>query len=225
MIASDSATVPTNVLLLAVFSRKYSHEFQTFLPVGEDTVYYNKDRSIVLNEEVLNDEVLADLGVKREELESTTAAEVGNIFTLKYKFSEPLGLEVNNKDGKRETVFMGCYGIGVSRVMGVIVEKYADDKGLVWPENIAPYKYYIIGIGEEGEKTATELEEASRNDVIVDDRDMRPGQKFADAELMGIPYRVVISDKTLANGEVEITERKTGESKMIKLDELKKEMK
>ena len=207
-----------------VFS-KYSHEFQTFLPVGEDTVYYNKDRSVVLNEEVLNDEVLADLGVKREELESTTAAEVGNIFTLKYKFSEPLGLEVNNKDGKRETVFMGCYGIGVSRVMGVIVEKYADDKGLVWPENIAPYKYYIIGIGEEGEKIAAELEEASRNDIIVDDRDMRPGQKFADAELMGIPYRVVISDKTLANGEVEITDRKSGESKMIKLDELRKEMK
>ena len=144
---------------------------------------------------------------------------------MKYKFSEPLGLEVNNKDGKRETVFMGCYGIGVSRVMGVIVEKYADDKGLVWPENIAPYKYYIIGIGEEGEKIAAELEEASRNDIIVDDRDMRPGQKFADAELMGIPYRVVISDKTLANGEVEITDRKTGESKMIKLDELRKEMK
>ena len=109
--------------------------------------------------------------------------------------------------------------------MGVIVEKYADDKGLVWPENIAPYKYYIIGIGEEGEKIAAELEEASRNNVIVDDRDMRPGQKFADAELMGIPYRVVISDKTLANGEVEITDRKTGESKMIKLDELRKEMK
>lgn len=206
-----------------VFS-KYSHEFQTFLPVGEDTVYYNKDRSVVLNEEVLNDEVLADLGVKREELESTTAAEVGNIFTLKYKFSEPLGLEINNKDGKRETVFMGCYGIGVSRVMGVIVEKYADDKGLVWPENIAPYKYYIIGIGEEGEKIAAELEEASRNDVIVDDRDMRPGQKFADAELMGIPYRVVISDKTLAEGKVEITERKTGESKMISIDELRKEI-
>lgn len=204
---------------------KYSHEFQTFLPVGEDTVYYNKDRSVVLNEEVLNDEVLADLGVKREELESTTAAEVGNIFTLKYKFSEPLGLEVNNKDGKRETVFMGCYGIGVSRVMGVIVEKYADDKGLVWPENLAPYKYYIIGIGEEGEKVANELEEFSKDNIIVDDRDMRPGQKFADAELMGIPYRVVISEKTLADNEVEITDRKTGESKIVSIDELRKEIK
>ena len=204
---------------------KYSHEFQTFLPVGEDTVYYNKDRSVVLNEEVLNDEVLADLGVKREELESTTAAEVGNIFTLKYKFSEPLGLEFNNKDGKRDTVFMGCYGIGVSRVMGVIVEKYSDDKGLVWPENLAPYKYYIIGIGEEGEKIASELEESDKENILLDNRDMRPGQKFADAELMGIPYRVVISDKTLAEGKVEITERKSGKSKMISVEELRKEIK
>ena len=204
---------------------KYSHEFQTFLPVGEDTVYFNKDRSVVLNEEVLNDEVLAELGVKREELESTTAAEVGNIFTLRYKYSEPLGLEYNNKDGKRETVFMGCYGIGVSRVMGVIVEKYADEKGLVWPENLAPYKYYIIGIGEAGEKIAAELEAKNRDDIILDNRDMRPGQKFADAELMGIPYRVVISEKTLKENSAEITNRKTGESKIISIDELRKEIK
>ena len=202
-----------------VFS-KYSHEFQTFLPVGEDTVYYNKDRSVVLNEEVLNDEVLADLGVKREELESTTAAEVGNIFTLKYKFSEPLGLEYNDKDGKRQTVFMGCYGIGVSRVMGVIVEKYSDDKGLIWPKNIAPYKYYVIGIGAEGTELAEKLEQDFPNDVIFDDRDLRPGQKFADAELMGIPYRIVISDKTLADGKVEVTERETGESKLYTIDDL-----
>lgn len=203
-----------------VFS-KYSHEFQTFLPVGEDKVYYNKDKSVVLNEEVLNDEVLKDLGVKREELSETTAAEVGNIFTLKYKFSEPLGLEFNDKDGKRQTVFMGCYGIGVSRVMGVIVEKYADEKGLVWPENIAPFKYYVIGIGEQGEKLAQEIHDKDTENVILDDRDMRPGQKFADSELMGIPYRIVISDKTLERGGAELTDRKTGEVKIVKLEEIK----
>jgi prolyl-tRNA synthetase len=202
---------------------KYSHEFQTFLPVGEDTVYFNKDRSVVLNEEVLNDEVLADLGVKREELESTTAAEVGNIFSLKYKFSEPLDLVFNDKNGERKTVFMGCYGIGISRVMGVVVEKYADDKGLVWPEEIAPYKYYIIGIGEKGEKIAKELHDKNPTNIILDDRDARPGQKFADAELMGIPYRVVISDKTLAEDSAEITDRKTGEVKTVKLADLKVE--
>ena len=164
---------------------------------------------------------MKDLGVKREELSETTAAEVGNIFTLKYKFSEPLGLEFNDKDGKRQTVFMGCYGIGVSRVMGVIVEKYADEKGLVWPENIAPFKYYVIGIGEQGEKLAQEIHDKDTENVILDDRDMRPGQKFADSELMGIPYRIVISDKTLEKGGAELTDRKTGEIKIVKLEEIK----
>ena len=203
-----------------VFS-KYSHEFQTILPVGEDTIYYNSDKSVVLNEEVLNDEVLNDLGVKREELESTAAAEVGNIFTLKYKYSEPLDLEYNSENGERKTVFMGSYGIGVSRVMGVIVEKFADDKGLIWPENIAPYKYYLIGIGATGEKIAKELHDKNPENCILDDRDLRPGEKFHDAELMGIPYRVVISDKTLEKDSVEITNRSTGETTILTLTELR----
>lgn len=203
-----------------VFS-KYSHEFQTVTPVGEDTIYYNQDKSVVLNEEVLNDEVLEEFNLKRDELEHTQAAEVGNIFTLKYKYSEPLGLEYNDKDGKRQTVFMGCYGIGVSRVMGVIVEKYADEKGLVWPENIAPYKYYIVPIGEQAMKIAEELHEKHRDEVILDDRDLRPGQKFTDSELMGIPYRVVISDKTLENDEVEMVERATGEKKVLPVAKLR----
>ncbi|MBQ3409837.1 prolyl-tRNA synthetase [Candidatus Saccharibacteria bacterium] len=203
-----------------VFS-KYSHEFQTILPVGEDTIYYNSDKSVVLNEEVLNDEVLSDLGVKREELESTSAAEVGNIFTLKYKYSEPLDLEYNNKAGERKTVFMGSYGIGVSRVMGVIVEKYGDEKGLVWPENIAPYKYYLIGIGEKGEQLAAELHDQDPDNCILDDRDLRPGEKFADADLSGIPYRIVISDKTLDKDSVEITTRENGQTKLLTIAELR----
>lgn len=201
-----------------VFS-KYSHEFQTITPVGEDTIYYNKDKSICLNEEVLNDEVLNDLGVKREELESTRAAEVGNIFTLGEKFSKPLGLEFTDKDGKRKPVFMGCYGIGVSRVMGVIVEQYADEKGLVWPESIAPYKYYLVPIGERAEKLACELEEKAPELIILDDRDARPGEKFADAELMGIPHRLVISDKTLENNEIEQVSRRDNEKRLLTIDE------
>ncbi|MBQ3429915.1 prolyl-tRNA synthetase [Candidatus Saccharibacteria bacterium] len=198
---------------------KYSHEYQTFLPVGEDTVYYNKDKSVVLNEEVLNDEVLNDLGVKREDLEKTTAAEVANIFTLKYKYSEPLGLEFTEKDGSRKTVFMGCYGIGISRVMGVIAEKFADEKGLVWPESVAPFKFYLIGIGEEGTKTAEEIYSKNPDLFLFDDRNARVGEKMADSELLGIPFRVVISDKTLAENSVEFTERKNGEKKLLKIDE------
>lgn len=193
-----------------VFS-KYSHEFQTIVGVGEDTIYFNQDKSVVLNEEVLNDEVLAELGVKREELQSAKAAEVGNIFTLKTKYSAPLGLEYMDKDGKKQPVIMGCYGIGISRVMGVIAEKFADDKGLVWPENVAPYKYQLIAIGEEGTKAAEKFYAKYANETLYDDRDLRPGEKFADAELMGMPYRVVISDKTLQDGKIEITDRRTGE--------------
>ncbi len=202
-----------------IFS-KYSHEFQTFLPVGEDDVYYNADRSVVLNKEVLNPETLADLGVKEEELSSTTAAEVGNIFKLKFKYSEPLGLKFSDEQNAQQVVYMGCYGIGVSRVMGVIVEKYADDKGLVWPEAVAPFKYHLIGIGENGLKRAEEFYVGHEDEVLFDDRDLRPGEKFADAELMGMPYRIVISDKTLAEDSAEVTDRRTGESKLVKLSEL-----
>lgn len=195
-----------------VFS-KYSHEFQTITEVGEDTIYFNEDKSVVLNEEVLNDAVLQDLGVRREDLQSARAAEVGNIFTLREKYSAPLDLVYNDKDGGRKTVFMGCYGIGVSRVMGVIAEKLADNKGLVWPENIAPYKYYLVNIGDKGTKRAEELYQNHSEDTLYDDRDLRPGEKFADAELLGIPYRVIVSSRNLEKGIIEVTKRATGETR------------
>ena len=204
---------------------KYSHEYQTVTPVGEDVIYMNKDKSIVLNEEVMNDEVLNDLKAKREDFTPVAAAEVGNIFTLRYKFSEPIGLKYDDQNGEKKTVFMGSYGIGVSRVMGVIAEKFADDKGLVWPENIAPFKYYVMGIGEKSEKIANDLHQAHSKKILLDDRDLRQGEKFVDAELMGIPYRVVISDKTLEDQAVEITERKTGKSKVVSIEEFKKMLK
>lgn len=198
---------------------KYSHEFQTLTDIGEDTIYYNADKSVVLNEEVLNDEVLAELGAKREELQQAKAAEVGNIFTLKTKYSAPLGLEYMAQDGTKQPVLMGCYGIGISRVMGVIAEKYADEKGLVWPEAVAPYKYYLIAIGDEGVKRAEELYCGHEEEILYDDRDLRPGEKFANADLIGLPYRVVISDKTLAEDAVEITDRRSGESRLCNLSQ------
>ena len=202
-----------------IFS-KFSHEYQTILPVGEDTIYYNKDKSLVLNKEVFTPEVLADFGAKTEDFTETRGAEVGNIFKLKFKYSEPLGLKYTTEDNKSEFVYMGCYGIGVSRVMGVIAEKFADDKGLVWPESVAPFKYYLVGIGEKGTLEAEKIYAKRQNEFLFDDRDVRPGEKFADAELMGIPYRVVISDKTLDKNAAEVTDRATGESKIVDLDKL-----
>ncbi len=195
---------------------KYSHEFQTILPVGEDTIYYNKNRTVALNKEVLNEETMKDLGVKRDELEETSAAEVGNIFKLKLKYSEPLNLKFVDQDNVQKDVYMGCYGIGISRLMGVIAEKFADDKGLVWPEAVAPFKYYLVGIGEAGTRRAEELYQENQDAILYDDRDVRTGEKFADAELMGIPYRIVISDKSLEAGSLEITDRKTGDTKLVK---------
>ncbi len=202
-----------------IFS-KYSHEYQTILPVGEDTIYYNQDKSVVLNKEVFDDEVLNDLGVKREDFTEDNGAEVGNIFKLKFKYSEPLGLSYTDEANSKQTVYMGCYGIGVSRVMGVIAEKYADDKGLVWPESVAPFRYHMIAIGDEAINKANAIYEANPDKILYDDRSLRPGEKFADAELMGIPYRLVISDKTLASGSAEVVSRKTGESRLVKLEEL-----
>ena len=199
---------------------KYSDEFQTLCEVGEDIIYLDREKGIAVNEEVYTDEVLADLGLDKSKLEQCKAAEVGNIFTLGYRFSDALDLCYNDEDGKRQKVFMGSYGIGPSRVMGVIAEKLSDDKGLVWPEEIAPYKYYIVGIGEKGEEMAAKLHDMAPEDIILDDRkNARTGEKFADAELMGIPYRVVISDKTLADNKVELKNRKTDETKLLTLDE------
>lgn len=204
---------------------KYSDEFQTLCEVGEDIIYLDREKGIAVNEEVYNDEVLADLGLDKSKLEQCKAAEVGNIFTLGYRFSDALDLTYNDADGKRQKVFMGSYGIGPSRVMGVIAEKLSDEHGLVWPEEIAPYKYYLIGIGEQGEKVANELHDKAPEDVILDDRkNARNGEKFADADLMGIPYRVVVSDKTLAENKVELKNRVTGETKLLTLAEFQNKL-
>ena len=115
---------------------------------------------------------------------------------------------------------MGSYGIGPSRVMGVIAEKLSDEKGLVWPEEIAPYKYYVVAIGDKAMEIAEDLHNKAPEQIIFDDRaDKRNGEKFADADLLGIPYRVVISDKTLANNEVEIKSRTSDEIKLLPLTE------
>ena len=199
---------------------KYSDEFQTLTDVGEDTIYLSREKKIAINQEVMSDETLDMLGLKREELEEVKAAEVGNIFPLGTRYSEPLGLTFNDENGERKHVYMGCYGIGPSRVMGVIAEKFSDDKGLIWPEAIAPYKYYLIGIGEQGIKKCAELHDKYPELILLDDRNARPGEKFADSELMGIPYRVVISDRTLAENQVEFSNRSTSTTSLLTVDEL-----
>ncbi len=205
----------------------FSHEFQTLSDVGEDTIYVHEGKGIAINQEVYTDEVLAELGVAKDELIEKTAVEVGNIFTLGTKFSEPLGLVYTDEAGNPQPVFMGSYGIGPSRLVGLLAEHFSDEKGLVWPENVAPFKVYLAPLGndEAVTKAADELYEqlTSQNvTVLYDDRDARPGEKFADADLMGIPYRVVVSAKTIAAGAHELKRRTEAEASAVSTEELLK---
>ncbi len=199
---------------------QFSHEFQTICDAGEDVVYLHRGKNIAVNEEVLDEENLAKLGMKRDELEEVKTAEVGNIFNFGTSKSDETDFAFTNADGKKQLVFLGSYGIGITRAMGVIAEKMSDDKGLVWDANIAPYHVYMATIGDvasEAEKLAEELSTAGV-EVLYDDRDVRPGEKFADADLMGIPHRIVISDRTLEQKSVEYKARINAEPKMIDRD-------
>ena len=204
---------------------QFSHEFQTICEAGEDIIYVHREKNIAINEEVLDDKTLADLGVKREELERVKSAEVGNIFNFGTQKSEDTDFVFTNEQGERQFVYLGSYGIGITRVMGVIAEKFADDRGLVWPEAVAPAKVYLARLGDTPDVTdiadSIYQELTSKNiAVLYDDRDVRAGEKFADADLLGIPYRVVISSKTVAANTFEVKARTSQESEHISRQEL-----
>lgn len=208
---------------------QFSHEFQTVSPIGEDTIYIDKKSKTAINQEVMNDETLTSLGLNKDDLEQVQGVEVGNIFTLGTKYSEPLGLRFTDKDGVSKPVFMGSYGIGVSRLVGLLAEHFADDRGLIWPENVAPFKVYLAQLGEEpevSELTQHLYDELGQKDITVlwDDRDERPGVKFADADLMGIPYRLVISQKTLQSGQFELKKRVSTEAELLDKESLIKKL-
>ena len=201
---------------------KFSHEFQTICEAGEDYIYLHRGKNIAVNEEVLDDAV-KELGIKRNELEKVKTAEVGNIFNFGTQKSEEMNLVFTGSDGVQHYAYMGSYGIGITRVMGVIVEKFADEKGLIWPENIAPARVYLVQIGEKSRAAADELYEtlgAQGVEVLYDERDERPGVKFADAELMGIPLRVTVSDRLLDGKKWEVAMRASGERQLLTTDEL-----
>lgn len=201
---------------------KFSHEFQTICDAGEDVIYLNREKNIAVNEEVIDD-AIKELGVAKDEFEKVKTAESGNIFNFGTQKTDELGLYFTDKDGTRQSLWIGSYGIGITRMMGVIAEKMSDDKGLVWPENIAPYKVYLVSIGEKGSAEADKLYDEFTKmgiEVLYDDRDERPGAKFADAELLGIPYRVTVSDRLVEAGEYELVTRVDGAQKALTHDQL-----
>lgn len=201
------------------FSR-FSDEFQVLSHVGEDTVYIDKDKKLAVNKEVYTDEVLTLLALDKKSLTEQRAVEVGNIFSLGSKYSDAFGLTYDDKHGKQKPIIMGCYGIGVSRLMGLIAEHFADNQGLVWPSNVAPFEVYLCRLGDSKEVTSAaddiydSLTKAGVG-VLYDDRDERPGEKFADADLLGLPYRLVASEKSLAAGGFELKKRSSKEVKVV----------
>lgn len=201
---------------------KFSHEFQTICDAGEDILYLHRGKNIAVNEEVLED-AIKELGINKNELEKVKSAEVGNIFNFGTDKSQQMGITFTGQDGKEHPIHLASYGIGITRVMGVIVEKISDDKGLVWPESIAPFAVYLVSIGEKGAAEADKLYDeliAKGVEVLYDDRDERPGTKFADSELLGIPHRITVSDRLLEKNQYEYTRRDSGETTILTHDEV-----
>ncbi len=217
---------------------KFSHEFQTICDVGEDIIYINKDDygkglemnlgRAAINKEIWTDDLKNDLGMK--DFVEKKAIEVGNIFTLGTKFSEPFDLKYKNEKGEDKSVFMGSYGIGLGRLMGTIVEILSDENGIIWPEEIAPFRVHLILLegknGGEIKNTADEVYQDLRKrgiEVLYDERErVSAGEKFADADLIGIPWRAVISEKTLKENKIEIKKRNNKEAKLADIKELVK---
>lgn len=200
-----------------VFSGDLSEEFQVECAAGEDTVFVSADGAFAINEEVATEENLAKFGIARADLSPKTCVEVGNIFHLGTKFSEPLGLTFNDgQGGPEKSVIMGCYGIGVSRLVGAVVEALGDEKGsMVWPDELAPFKVHLVALGvdEEVSSAARGIYDrlAARGvEALWDDRDLPAGQKLADADLIGCPVRVVVGRRSLERGVAEVVDRRAG---------------
>ena len=156
------------------------------------------------------------------QLEFQTAIEIGHIFKLETKYSAPLGATFLDEDGTEKPLVMGSYGIGPGRVLATIVEQSHDEHGIVWPRSVAPYDVHVValpGVEEQATEAAAALDAAGL-DVLLDDRDARAGEKFADADLIGLPFRVTVGKKTLDDGAVDVRDRKTGEERRVPIASL-----
>jgi len=203
---------------------KYSHEFQTACESGEDTIYFCNKCRVAVNKEIIEEQkICPECG--GSELETKKSIEVGNIFKLGTKFSVPFDLNYLDEKGGKKDVVMGCYGIGPSRALGTIVELYHDERGIIWPESIAPFTTHLIALGE-SEDVRAKAEDIYKElvakgiDVLFDDRDEMAGIKFADSDLLGIPYRVIVSEKALKENGVGLKKRSEKEEIIVSFDEV-----
>ncbi len=214
------------------FTKKFSHEFQVLTEAGEDKILTSPSWMYGQNSEVATlKEGDACPDHPMEKLEWSKGVEVGNIFDLGTKFAESFNFTVTDEAGERRTVLMGCYGIGVTRLVGTIVEACHDEQGIVWPKSVAPYHIELVSLRSKDEAIQSRINETALSlyedlgkqgvEVLWDDRvDASPGEKFADADLLGLPLRLVVSEKTLKEDSVEWKERLGGEMKLVKLEDV-----
>jgi prolyl-tRNA synthetase len=188
----------------------------------------DRGRKIAINQEVMSDEVTNQLGLDKSALEQVNAAEVGNIFSFGSSKTEQLGLKFTDENGQEKPVILGSYGIGVTRLMGVLAEHFADEHGLVWPEAVAPFKVYLARLGngqpviDAADRAYKELTEAGISVLYDDRRDASAGEMLTDADLMGLPLRIVVSDKTVASNTYELRKRRSSNIEQIPADQLVK---
>ncbi|MDP3971181.1 MAG: aminoacyl--tRNA ligase-related protein [bacterium] len=198
---------------------KYSHEYQAVSESGEDIIYVCQNCQLAINKEI-KDETPSCPECKGNEFQEESAIEVGNIFKLQTKYSEPFGLHYDDDMSKSHDVIMGCYGIGLSRLMGTIVEIYHDEKGIAWPEEVAPFKFHLINLNNnsvQSDEVYDSLQKAGFA-VLYDDRELSAGKKLQDADLIGLPYRLVVGSKS--DGKVEYKPRSSDEVELLPLNEM-----
>lgn len=204
---------------------KFSHEFQTLCDAGEDILFVSDDKKIAVNEEVLDD-AAKELGISKESLKPVKSAEVGNIFKFGTEKGEQMHVYYKDSDGTDKPIYLASYGVGITRVMGVLVEKLGDEKGIVWPKNVAPYQVHLILLNQQDPEVRDWAEgiyaslKKGGAEVLFDDRDVTTGHKFADSDLMGIPERVVVSKRGKEEGTFEVVARATGETVHMNEEEL-----
>lgn len=217
-----------------VFTMKFSHEFQIETPAGEDVILACPKCAFAQNAEIAKKDKGEPCPECGTALELTKGIEAGNIFDLGHKFSEAFDFSVVTETGERQLVYMGCYGIGTTRLVGAIVEASHDDRGMIWPKSVAPMPVHLVALSSKDADMQAKIAEVSEGlhddlaaegiDVLWDDRDASPGEKLADADLIGLPLRLLVSEKTLAEDSVEWKLRASDETQLVKLGDLKEEV-
>jgi prolyl-tRNA synthetase len=206
------------------FSEKISYEFEVLTDAGEANILYCNECDWCVNIDDIDKYKEGDKcpSCQKSNLKHSLAAEVGNVFDLGQKYTKAFDLTVLDEKGVKMNPIMGCYGIGITRTMGVVVEKFHDEKGIVWPKEISPFDAHLVGLNGKGEELYKRLKK-EKIDVLFDDRDVPAGQKFNDADLIGIPVRLVASDKT--GDKIEFKERTSSESNLLDLDDVIQKLK